>query len=314
MNPAGGAAIPISIDTTRKVQGGAAIPVYGYASAPTDGRPAMAGPAQPVRVLTAADLKQNGGQWTVEGRPYAMPVYTAPAGTTVMGGPALAVYPVNAWPPSSTPPVVTPWYLAGGISAANCVAAYQPKGAASLAASYSNLANPGTNDAAPGVAPTFNAATGWTFNGSTQYLTSVTPADGWSIFIQYTNLAAVDSISLIGCYKDSAPDGAWLIQRQTADGMHARAGALTNEAVNAPVLAAGNYGFAGKTAYRNGAAEPNAITAGTGTGTPLYIGALDYNNGTAIQFAGLEVCAVAIYSATITGPQALALATAMAAL
>lgn len=102
-NPDGGAAIPVSINTTRSVQGGAAIPVYGYASAPTDGRPAMGGAAIPVRVLTAADLKQNGGQWRLEGRPMAMPVYTAPATTKVMGGPALAVYPINAWPPSSTP-------------------------------------------------------------------------------------------------------------------------------------------------------------------------------------------------------------------
>ena len=31
--------------------------------------------------------------------------------------------------------------------------AYQPKGAASLAASYFNLANPGTYNAAPGTAP-----------------------------------------------------------------------------------------------------------------------------------------------------------------
>lgn len=103
-NPGGGAAIPVSIDTMRTVQGGAAIPVYGYASAPTDGRPAMAGAAIPVRVLTAADLKENGGTWTLEGRPYALPVYTAPATATVMGGPALAVYPINAWPPVPVPP------------------------------------------------------------------------------------------------------------------------------------------------------------------------------------------------------------------
>lgn len=36
------------------------------------------------------------------------------------------------------------WWLAGGIPAANCVAAYQAKGAASYAASKVNLANPGT--------------------------------------------------------------------------------------------------------------------------------------------------------------------------
>lgn len=104
--PEGGAALPVSVTTTRKVQGGAAIPVYGYMTAPTDGRPALGGPAVPVRVLTAADLKVNGGQWTLEGRPYAMPVYTAPAGVKVMGGPALAVYPINAWP---TVPVVPAW-------------------------------------------------------------------------------------------------------------------------------------------------------------------------------------------------------------
>ncbi len=61
------------------------------------------------------------------------------------------------------------WWLSGGISAANCIAAYQPKGAADLAASYVNLANPGTYNAAPGVAPTWAAADGWTFGG-TNYL------------------------------------------------------------------------------------------------------------------------------------------------
>lgn len=58
------------------------------------------------------------------------------------------------------------WYLAGAVPAANCKLAYQPIGAASLAASYVNLANPGTNNAAPGTAPDFAAATGWQFNGT----------------------------------------------------------------------------------------------------------------------------------------------------
>jgi len=46
--------------------------------------------------------------------------------------------------PRSVASGVEPWWLSGGIAAANCVAAYQPKGAASLEASYVNLANPGT--------------------------------------------------------------------------------------------------------------------------------------------------------------------------
>lgn len=54
---------------------------------------------------------------------------------------------------------------------AGCVAAYAPVGAADLASSYVNLVTPGTYNAAPGVAPTWNTVTGWTFNGSTQWLT-----------------------------------------------------------------------------------------------------------------------------------------------
>lgn len=125
--PDGGPALPVAVTTTRMVQGGSAIPVYGYTTAPTDGRPSLGGVAVPVRVLTAADLKQNGGQWTVEGRPYAMPVYTAPATARVMGGPALAVYPVNAWPTAT--PAFTPTDIAGlNIWAEGDKAAYQDAG------------------------------------------------------------------------------------------------------------------------------------------------------------------------------------------
>jgi hypothetical protein len=45
--------------------------------------------------------------------------------------------------------------------------AYQPKGAASLAASYANLGTAGAaNNAAPGSAPTWNATDGWICDGS----------------------------------------------------------------------------------------------------------------------------------------------------
>jgi len=57
-----------------------------------------------------------------------------------------------------------PWYLSGGIAAANCIAAYQPKGAASLAASYANLPNPGTYNAVPLDAITVLNAYGWYWN------------------------------------------------------------------------------------------------------------------------------------------------------
>lgn len=62
------------------------------------------------------------------------------------------------------------WEVAGK----TCVAAYQPKGAASLAASYGNLANPGTYTLGPGDAPTFDTALGWTFDGIADWLTQAT--------------------------------------------------------------------------------------------------------------------------------------------
>jgi len=58
------------------------------------------------------------------------------------------------------------WWLAGGINAANCIAAYQPIGAADYATSKVNLANPGTYDAYEGTAPDWSAVTGWTFDST----------------------------------------------------------------------------------------------------------------------------------------------------
>lgn len=90
-----------------------------------------------------------------------------------------------------------PWYLSGGISAANCIGAYKPKGAASLAASYTNLANPGTYTASfTGVTPLWSAANGWELDGTEAAETFVPGATAitaiqmqytWSIAVRYSN-------------------------------------------------------------------------------------------------------------------------------
>jgi peptidoglycan/xylan/chitin deacetylase (PgdA/CDA1 family) len=86
----GGAAQPISEQTSGAVKAGPAIPVYGYTGTPSD-RPAGAGPARPVKLLTDADLRQNGGAFVVAGTP-AEPMYDAPAGMAVASGPAQPIY------------------------------------------------------------------------------------------------------------------------------------------------------------------------------------------------------------------------------
>lgn len=83
----------------------------------------------------------------------------------------------------------TGWWLSGGIAAADCVAAYSAKGAASYAASKINLNNPGVHDATDGVAPTWNAINGWTGNGTTQYLvTDIYVTQAYSMICRFSGL------------------------------------------------------------------------------------------------------------------------------
>ncbi len=81
-----------------------------------------------------------------------------------------------------------PWWLAGGIAPANCVVAYQPKGASSLSASYINLATPGLNDVVVGTEPAWDSVNGWKGDGSTTYLYSpVTPVSTWTVAFRFSN-------------------------------------------------------------------------------------------------------------------------------
>lgn len=80
------------------------------------------------------------------------------------------------------------WWLSGGIAAANCIAAYQPKGAADLAASKVNLANPGTYNAFAGADPTWDAINGWIGAGASYLRTGFNLASGYSFIVRYTGL------------------------------------------------------------------------------------------------------------------------------
>lgn len=201
-------------------------------------------------------------------------------------------------------PAGTRWWLAGGIDADLCVAAYQADGAANFDASLINLANPGTYDLTLGVAPGWTWSDGWAFNGSTQYLkTGIVPAaDTWSMLASFsgspTNLRTVG-----GSYNASARCVA-ISARPTE--MRARNG---NYLDTAPLMTDGVYGFAGLTAYRNGIAEPGAIPAGTMPIIDIYIGAL--NAGFATQFWPGKIHRFVIYQGTITAQQTLVLTGAM---
>ena len=91
------------------------------------------------------------------------------------------------------------WNLDGIITPANCLAAYQPKGAASYTDSLINLANPGTYDLTELAAPSsWDSINGWDGNGTdTELKTGIlVDSDGeWSIICRFTG--AVTSNDLL---------------------------------------------------------------------------------------------------------------------
>ena len=198
------------------------------------------------------------------------------------------------------------WWLSGGVLAANAVAVYQPVGAASLAASYTNLANPGVYTAAPGVAPTFDTATGWTFNGSTQYLTTgVTPNAGGASMICRMQLSP-STVNAI-CSSYSTNKRFFLTSNYTGIGrIYGYGNALSiSPGINTDCVMA----IAGLNAYLNGSSDGTVTAGGTLPTEIILVGA------TAVgAYSGGIVTALAIYNTILTAPQVAAISAAMAAL
>lgn len=193
------------------------------------------------------------------------------------------------------------WWAAGGCGAI-CVRAYQPVGAASLAASYSNLVNPGTNNAAPGVAPTWDAVNGWTFNGTSQYLTTGSiPTVNSSIILRFTTNGTLAS----QCGDGSNFFG-W--EGDTLKVYHEKGGFELSGLIGS----SGTLAIAAQKGYIN-AVEDKTIGAGTGIpNREIFIGARN-QSGTPGGFAAWKCQAWAMYSADITS-YLTALNAAMAAL
>jgi len=207
------------------------------------------------------------------------------------------------------------WYLAGGVSAANCVAAYQPKGAASLAASYTNLATPGTYTAAPGTAPTFAAATGWSFaQASSTYLTTgIVPASGWSAIVRLSDAIYNSSASapVLGSGVVGSSNSFQLIPIETTNALSLFV--YGNAFNNSTKVTAGVLALAGSSMYIDGSSAGSVGGTFSGSGVALVIGAHN-NAGTIARHVTAKIQAIAIYNTTLTAPQVAAFSAAMAAL
>jgi hypothetical protein len=168
----------------------------------------------------------------------------------------------------------------------------------------------GTYNAAPGTAPSFASATGWTFvAASSQYLTTgIIPASGWSMIVRYSG--ATGSGTVIVGSRVTGNETRFRFQWNDGTGVNYGSGGSVTVA---PPLAAGVLGVAGQQGYRNGTADGGAISAWSGTGVAVYIGAQNLD-GAAQLFASVSIQALAIYNTTLTASQILAVSNAMAAL
>ncbi len=195
--------------------------------------------------------------------------------------------------------------------APNCVAAYQPKGAADYADSLVNLANPGLYNADDeGThAPDWDSA-GWTQNSGAYLLTGLTisSASNWSIIMRHDNwnvanyyavffgvLAWENEYSIYGRYK----------------GPSAKIGNYTTANANAWVNGTNYICLTPTYHYTNGTCTTHGLTySGFNNtlkiGTSMALSAQYYFNGT--------ISAVSVYNADLTPTQISALATAMAAI
>lgn len=206
---------------------------------------------------------------------------------------------------------VSKWY-------SGAVVAYQPKGAASLAASYVNLANPGTYDAVPGTAPTWNAMNGWSFvTASAQYLLT-----------GYTVSTNALTVLIRGSFTKATGTNRWMfsagntnatvvfgIRTQNENSIQFWNGTnFTNVSVSPGTNPeTGVFCVAGFDIYRGGVDIGNIASNSSTPNTQLVIGALLFGAGY-IQHTTGTVQALAVYNSVLSAGQIATVSAAMAAL
>lgn len=197
---------------------------------------------------------------------------------------------------------VLPWYLAGGVLLENCLVAYKAIGSASLAASYINLANPGTNNAAPfGTPPTFNASYGWLFEG----VLSISLTFGISTISTNTTIVRFSEVTGGAVFGTESAEFYAVFPNTSGNVYYYN----KNEVAKAPGLATGVVAIAGTKGYRNGVEDISTLDGLITVPRPLNIGRLNSSN----YFSG-KIQAFCHYNITLTATQILAITNAMNAL
>lgn len=195
------------------------------------------------------------------------------------------------------------WWIVAGKT---CIAAYQPKGAASYAASLVNLANPGTYDAAAGVTPGWNAATGWDFSSDKWLDTFIVPTATMSVLARFTD-GGTTSCTMFG--QSNSATARLHFYSHYGDGncyyRHGGSGISTG-------YDSGVMGITEAYGYKNGAPDIAITGAWSGTATlAMVLGG--YRGAPNVGWPG-KIQAWVAYAETLTDAQIATLSTAMAAL
>ena len=204
----------------------------------------------------------------------------------------------------------TAWWEVAGKT---CVVAYQPKGAASLASSYVNLASPGTGDGTTTSAPTWDSETGWGPGTNAFVASSVTPPTDqtYSMLVRFSDAVVGTQNYACGYRYGEAP---WqefsIIPRYNTTQCRMGIGGI---AIYDATAAAGVYGMRGKYNYCDAVYKGESGAVAGAFGALWAFGAnsaLSY----ARQYGLCKVQAFVVYSAVLTEAEYVAVPTAMAAL
>lgn len=192
------------------------------------------------------------------------------------------------------------WWMAAGVRP---IAAYQPKGAASLAQSYINLANPGTYNAAPGLAPTFDSARGWLFTNSTNLNTNIVINSAHTLVARVANVDAGSSGQVLG---GQSTNRFYMYPRQNSKKQYGY-GSYTPS--YSPAMTSGVMALSSAGAYADGV-KLGDITAGAWT-EMAETAKIAFGMGGGYGMIG-DIVAGAVFNTPLSAAQVAALSTAMA--
>lgn len=203
----------------------------------------------------------------------------------------------------------TPWWLAGG--APTPVAVYDSV-AGSKAASAINRANPGTYDLSEAGTVTWSSGAWSGFSGANCWNTGITPADGYSMIVQFADRATSTWQEIAGSVGTGSTRFrcAGVSVLNTAQRYYGYGS--TNQSVGTTV-SSGIMALTPTGGYYNGSSDGTITPTWSGTAQPIFVGTHNANGTPSASAWTGSIQRLAIYSSNIAAYVA-ALSAAMATL